>query len=425
VSLLPDSAASAAILHVFGEQLKLVDPATGRPIPGYPPIAFGEEGYYLSALSPDGRTVAIAFANSTLRLVDVSAWQERDTTFPVPVPRLNALGFSPDSSTLAIIYDAYSSHVMPKLALLDVKQSILLAETTLSIWPRFGGISFTPDGRSLILYGRDRGDSDDNELIPMHVARLNLPDLQPQWSLALDDVTEGVHCPGNCHQEAGTGTIWRPAVVMAPDGRSLYVIRADADELAVVDLEAGTVEWRMIQPVHSWFQRLLAWFGPDVAHAKALNQFYKEAVISPDGRTLYVVSSELHYEVEEGKVVGWEDESLLQLVDVMTGEVIAAFDANASEIRLADDATHLFLFGWGGESRSLGTQLFALDSRDVVADLDGWRVEPGRLLNGDRVLFATQHAQNGKSILGIVDDKTFEVACQWTPERDSAWITGG
>lgn len=131
---------------------------------------------------------------------------------------------------------------------------------------------------------------------PPMAALLAASDLSPIWSVQLNGVRDGVFpkkagtADTQAIYEPGAAWFFQPGVAFAPAADVLYVVHGDADQLTSVDFTTRKVRTVDVRPRLSWLEQLLA-LTAGVAHAKGMDGITKQAVISPDGKFLYVVGS--------------------------------------------------------------------------------------------------------------------------------------
>lgn len=404
---------ASVLLTVFEDnhRLRPVDPFTGQDLDGYPPIALGG-GSFSSAVSPDGKTMAVVTQVTRLHFVDLVRWQ--DTVTELRFPGVMATTFSPDGSKLAVAFDG------PHLALVDVAAQMVVAEATLDFSPRL--LRFTPEGDALILYGTvpDPPGSDQMNAGPARVALFQAADLALVWEATLAGVRDGVWCEQECGDWSQPHTLWQPAVVWAPHGRSLYVVHAHEDRLTTVDLEAHTVTTADIRPAQSWLDRFLS-LTAGVARAKVIEGATKRAVVSPDGSRLYVVG--LRTDVETGSdsspsIV--ETPLGLKVVATDSGLELATLETEARSLALSEDGNHVYLYGWG--EGDPWTDRLDLTRLEIDAHLEGFHARPLLRLDG-RSLLLDNLPHQGQTRLAVIDPDSFEVVASWTSDGYAGWVS--
>jgi len=286
-------------------EIHRVDPATGQNVPGYAPIALGEDSMYASpsAVSGDGQKLAIHAPKGqscetsvggyacwggagVLHLIDLQAWSEVTATLPGG-GWVDRLAINPDTTRLALVYNERNSTT---LMVLDTESGKIVTQQELELRPSL--IGYVQDGATLAVYGQPPGSNPGmTQPDPPRVLILDPTTLEVRWDQSLENVLSGHWCLENCEasHEKLLFADWSPAVVFSHDGRKLYVVHADEERLTTVDLDARAVHTVEIQVAQSWFERLLA-LTAGVAEAKSGSQgASKTAALSPDGTRLYVV----------------------------------------------------------------------------------------------------------------------------------------
>ena len=439
------SFASSVLLAQWGtngrsSKILLVDPATGREVPGYAPIlawpeVLSADGKKLAAIEFRGQ-VSEPYAGGTsyrpsadvLHLVDVMAWRAVTATLPGK-GWVWPITFSPDTTRLALTYYNRTSST---LLLFDADTGQLLAQQALAFRPSL--MAFTPDGTSLVAYGQPLGSppgmgKPDSPRVLLAEAET----LEVMWDQPLEDILSGDWCLEKCSEPHGAQVFaeWRPAVVLSHDGRKLYIVHADEERLTTVDLNARTIQGQGRRPspnvARSWFERLLA-LTAGVAEAKGVNTgTTKEALLSPDGKHLYVVETTRNItRSAEGNSEGIETPVGLQVIDVESGHKVASRNIqmtgtwiSADKIRFTPDGAYPVVSGWrDGEQ---WTEVLDAKSLERVARLDGWEISITRGMNGRPMILASQYDRD-RTEFAVLDPRSFDITYSWSVNRYASWV---
>ena len=443
----PPTFASSVLLAQWGAserdtKILLVDPVTGRELPGYAPIfawpeAVSAVGTKLAATEFRGQ-VSEPYAGGTsyrpnaeiLHLVDLPAWRAVTTTLPGK-GWVWPMTFSPDATRLAL---AYHSRASSALLIFDADTGQLLAQQALAFRPSL--MAFTPDGASLVAYGQPLGSppgmgKPDSPRVLLAEAKT----LEVMWDQPLEDIVSGDWCLEQCGEPHGAQVFaeWRPAVVLSHDGRKLYVVHADEERLTTVDLDARTIQGRGRRPSpnvgQSWFERLLA-LTAGVAQAKGVNTgTAKQAALSPDGRHLYVVETTRDItRSAEGNSEGIETQVGLQVIDVESGQKAVSRNIevtgtwmSADRMRFTPDGAYLVMSGWrDGEQ---WTEVLHAKSLERVARLDRWDVVLTRRMDNQPIILAVANRRAGEQTeLAVLDPQSFDIIHSWPAERYTSWV---
>lgn len=333
------------LTHLDQHEFRPIDPCTGDDLLQSPLRLDGLSGGH--AVAPDGRTL-ITIANhevscdlncypreATLHFIDLAHGEVSASTISFPT-WINGFAFTPDGAELALSYDARqqrpSSGSEPvaleyTLLVVDVARRAVVRQTSLHFVPT--RMAYTPDGRSLLVYGIEYGLS--SGVNPrVRVALIDSRDLKVEWELPLPGVRDGYY------RSEGEEVWWAPALVF--DVSSLYIVHADADELTTVDFARRNTRTVAIEPARSWLERLVLLTAAE-AHAKALNGTSKQAVLSADGRRLYVVGRTSTATESEARWRHSTETSLgLKVVDVSNGREISHLATDATGIEWSAEA---------------------------------------------------------------------------------------
>lgn len=432
---------SGVVLTLWNErqqrhEIHLVDPATGRDLPGRTLRTISDNPLYTlpAAISSDGQRLAVVgsrgqscepFAGGSscrpsadeLMLVNLPAQRRVKAALPGQ-GWVGLFAFNPQSSTLALSYELKKNSM---LMLFDTHTGQLIGQRVLEFRPAL--VSFALDGTSLALYGAPLGP---NPGIAKpgspHLLLLEAATLEVQWEQPLERILSGSWCEENCaapHEER-LFAYWSPAVVLSQDGRRLYLVHADEEKLTTVDLAARVVRSVEMQAARPWLEELLA-LTAGVAQAKGTGMGgFKTAVLSVDGIRLFVLGQAMEATpTPEGH---WQSSTTLlglQVIEVENGRKVASLDTQASGIRLTPDGAYLLLEGWGEQEP--WTEVLDAATLERVAHLTGWEVVFSRQTDNQSVLLARRSGQTTTE-LAVLDPRFFNVARSWQVEGHASWI---
>jgi DNA-binding beta-propeller fold protein YncE len=397
------------------DRLYPLDPASGQPLPGYPPIALGTQ--YVDALSPGRRTLAIVKPGS-LFLLDLSTWQEQAFELPL-VANVSAMAFDPRGRQLAVVYGDRESQIL----VFDLEQQAVTAQGSLDF--HASRLKFTLGNGGLMLYGTLNETPYAESAMssgPPRVALLEAGDLSLGWSAELEGVRDGVYS-----RDGGTldlsqpdsGMYLYPGLAFAPDRDALYVIHPDQDELTIVDFAAQKVDTLEVRTPLTLLERLLT-MTAGVARAKIAQGTTQRAVISPDGQFLYVVGRQ--NTVQQDDQGNWQINANplgLQAIRTFDGARLAHVDTQADDLTISPDGRFLYLSSWA--EGNPWTDVFDTSNQDVIARLDG-TLRPVFRMNGELLLASSDW--NGTSYhTTVVDPNSLAVLADWTGPGYIAWLS--
>jgi WD40 repeat protein len=419
-------ATSALISHCNTTcQLLPADLLTSKPVPHYTPIEVGM--YYTTALSPDGKTMALVsyphneFAyGGRLSLVDLETWKQVET--PIEVNDfVYSMTFSPDGKRLAMVTSVYEQPEWP-LAMIDVQNRTIIAKTTFNI--AYNKIQFTPDNTQLMAYGVDTPSGKDAFT---EVAIYQTDTLERVWQQTLPDIIDGYFPTEDPNDPTYSTVGYTPGVVFEPGGQLLYIVHADSDTLTTVDFASRSVKSVAIEPPQSVLDRLMALTLTGTARAKALEGTYKTVELSPDGKRLYVGGTEyVTVKDEAGNITSYDSIPLkLMIVDTASGTELKRTEFPASELSLSHDGRQLYIAGWddtGDPYASTWTQVLDTETFTEVKLLTNAHLTPAYQLDGQPILLESHMLPDGKGQLSVLDMKTFEVRSSFAEWGNASWL---
>ena len=258
---------------------------------------------------------------------------------------------------------------------------------------------------------------------------LDSADLSMCWRTNLVGVRQGIlPKDGNVVAtpdltQPGQAIYLYPGLAFAPNSDVLYVVHADEDKLTVVDFAAQKVTTLDIRPQLSWIERLLS-LGAIDAHAKVAEGTRKSAVISPDGKFLYIVGQRSELAGTSGNEIQMNNIPLgLQIVHTSDGSRVAHYDTVAQELSISTDGRYVYLRSWDISPDIAVTQIFDTSSDRIVSSLNGMFLMPTRRISGAPILGSSVWV-NDKSINhnAIVDPQNLSVIAKWDSTDTPNWL---
>jgi DNA-binding beta-propeller fold protein YncE len=407
-----------------GSDIYPVDPLTGRPLEGYPPI---HAKNYVYAFSPDVEQLAlITFAGdptpfeSQLHLLSLKDW--RDQVFDLKLDGwVNTIRFSPDSGMLAIAYGDSGNRLM----VLDAASGTARAQAETEIIVRL--MRFSKDGTSLMLYGPPQPRSTRVSPAAPKAILLAVRDLSVQWTSDLAGVRDGLfpktdkvddlHAPGQAWY-------FTPAIAFAPDRDALYIVHADEDRFTSVDFSLRLVRTVDIRPRLSWFEQLLM-LGASAAHAKVMDGTDKQMVISPDGGRLYVVG--IDTASSQHKDGTWDMRRTplgLQVIDAADGTQIGHYATDATNLAISPDGRKLYLRGWNERATTYApwTEIFDLASGERTAAPPDLDLVPTQTMGGWPILVSSRPISEVRFELAVLDPQSLMLLNRLYVTEYGSWL---
>jgi WD40 repeat protein len=417
------------------DSLVPIDPRTGQVLPDYEPIPLGQAAF--QAFSPDQHTLAVVgFVSSqhpnggSLHLIDLNTWKEQVQELRLD-SYVNAMAFSPDGHQLAIAYGNAESRVL----IVDVnnplvKSKTAVRETSLDFYVY--SMKFNTNGSGLMIYGsKSENPNTVNQMNPDPpiAVLLDSADLSVRWKTRLDGVHHGIlPKDGNVVAtpdltQPSQAIYLYPGLTFAPKSDVLYVVHADEDKLTIVDFAAQKVTTLDIKPQLSWIERLLS-LGAIEAHAKVAEGTRKDAVISPDGKFLYIVGQRRELAGISGNEIQMNNIPLgLQIVRTSDTSRVAHYNTDAQELSISADGRYLYLRSWGASPDIAVTQIFDTSSDRIVSSLNGMFLMPTHRINGAPILGSSVWMENKQiNHNSTVDPQNLSVIAEWDSTNTPTWL---
>jgi hypothetical protein len=381
-------------------RMRPVDPVSLEDAPGTQPLSL--DGSYTSALSPDGRTLAAitwprnrtANRDGVLHVIDLVGWTDRKTTVTFddhvrqllfgrdgrqlywvrPGPMTGEPAQNPDPGVYR--YDLASDEVTRVVALPP------------TFFPEFAGVGIAGDRMAIV--GSNVGVPSPSRVAEVYVVDLAKDSLAAKFELA--GIRAGqVRDAGAANDDVRNV---RPAIGWdLPRGR-LYVIDADDDRMAVIDLASAAMRGpSVIRPRASLLDRLLGLISSP-ADAKAQSSSDRRAVVSSDGRRLYVSGFRSDFVGSTGPQDAGREQVTpkpLQAIDTADMTEIGRIDLASTEVAISPD----------------GRRLLAVTNR-FDPNSNGWATRTGyelRLIDTERLTQIAAMALEGRGrIVGFASD---------------------
>jgi len=387
-------------------RMRPVDAVSLQDVPATQPLSLGRN--YTSALSPDGRTVAaITWPNErtanrggVLHVMDLVGWTDRKTmvTFDDHVRQLlfgrdgrQLYWVRPGPMTGEPAQNPDPGVYRYDLATDKVSRVVALPP---AFFPEFAGVGIAGDRMAIV--GSKVGDPSPSRVAAVYVLDLAKASLAAKFELA--GIRAGqVRDTGAADDDVRNV---RPAVAWdLPRGR-LYVVDADDDRVAVVDLAAAVMRGPfVVRPRASLLDRLLGLISSP-ADAKMQSSSDRRAVVSSDGRRLYVSGFRSDFVGGAGPQDAGREQVTplpLQVIDTTDMTEIGRIDLASTELAISAD----------------GRRLLAVTNR-FDPNSNGWATRTGyelRLIDAERLTQVASIALEGRGqIIGLASDTAYVAA---------------
>ena len=410
--------------YVHGQaELRVVSSLTGKPFDEFPSVPLEYNDTF--AFAPDGKTLAV-ISDGKLYRIDLPSWKSRITDIDLQGPVIPVV-YSLDGSLLALVGGTSAE----ELRIVDARNGEVIARAQADFSIR--ELKFTADEKAIMVYGPQLASTSIATTIGVSAAAPQaalyaVSDLGLLWSVRLDGIRDGIFPkkPDTANTpdlyQPGAAWFFQPGVTFAPDHDLLYLIHGDQEKLTTVDFSGRNVKTVDLHVETSWLDQLL-FMTAGVAHAKGMDGTTKQAVISPDGKLLFVVGNT---ETVTPKANGtdWDitDTPIgLQVIDPQTGTLLEKIDTDASLVRLSPQGSQMLLSGWRDHSK-LFTDVYDISSRSIVKQLDGMDLIPTRRLDGKVVLVSSDFLDGKVTDVTLLDPLTWATIAKWQAPGDIGWL---
>jgi hypothetical protein len=409
-----------------GLRVEAVDAGSGAPAPGWEPLFLGEGGKEVGgyAYSPGGDRLAVLSGTTpfctrsaggsacwpgtdTLHVVDLQSGEIHALAFD-PVAHVPLVAFSPDAQSVAFASETCQGYQISVWRIGDAEPG---ASTAVAFLPTL--LEYSLNGRELIALGSDPGE--DPGLTtpgPLTVSVFNVATLTPLWQVPLQ-IRHGGWCLEGCgdSHEQMLFANWTPAILRLPATDRIVIVHADSDRLTTIDADQRSVDSRPITDARTWLDRWMAW-GTVPAEAKGGSEgVYRQAVASPDGKSLYLVGREFHAWYDADGMLQMSDEALgLQVIDPVTAIRQPRLGTNADLVALSPEGDLALLRSWLPSGAQ--TEVVLTDTLARGQTVEDWDVLAGRTLEGAPILLATSLSTSAVRMT-LVDPTTLDIGEPW------------
>jgi DNA-binding beta-propeller fold protein YncE len=408
--------------------LQPVNPETGQVLTQYAPIEISRNVAH--AFAPDGGRLAIVnynFPNGGAEVsggafysIDLRTWQTVTTTLRLD-DYAHAIAFRPDGAQVAFVYGRPDRQT---LVVMDARQPRLIAERSLPLQP--ARLAWSADGGALLMYGSalqkmglGAGQS------RQRVLKVRAIDLETTWEAELPDVLDGIWCVERCAARDGSAGLveWHAGEVFTEDKRQLLVAHPDSDTLTTVDWVAQQLTTAPVHVARGLVEQALALSTPGAAAKNMGRGGGKVAILSPDGRQLYVTQY-TQRPADSPREPAIREYGPLQIVDWQARSMTLRPDLRYAGMQPAVDGATAYWFPPMPEqgSKTVDARSFQDLALKHSATLDrGVGLSSTRRLNGAPILLGVADAETTSSFM-VLDPGSFAPLHAWKVEGYANWL---
>lgn len=353
-------------------RIRPVDARTLAVLGQFAPLDF--EGHYVFAVSPDRRRLAVitwpadrVYVDGTLHLIDLQTWTQTLPTRGIN-GMIDQIVFGIDGETVywtrstagpgAGVPSAFelSSYSIPRA----VRETI--AALPHSFIPR--DLRLLPSSGHIAVYGMPASDFITSG--PPEVLIIDPGTGRQVADIPIPGLTDGgIRAAGSsgdsAFQQYDAGLAWD-----LPHDR-LYLVHPDTDRISVVDLAQGKLLTQVtIRRQVGFLEQLLNWLVVP-AEAKMAPGVVRQAVVSPDGRRLYVTGWRNEVVSKNGNI-NWGQSPLgLSVIRLDTFTEDQHLDLPVNQLALSPDGRRLLLVGYRKATQGApqGSGLYVLNASNL------------------------------------------------------------
>jgi hypothetical protein len=405
-----DAAPALLLVDVDGTgasmRMRPVDPVSLQDAPDTQPLSL--ERNYTGALSPDGRTLAaITWPNKrtanrggVLHVMDLVGWTDRKTSVTFD-DHVRQLLFAPDGRQIYWVRPGQMTGEPAKNPDPGVYRYDLATDKVTRVvalppmfFPEFAGVGIAGDRMAIV--GASIGDPTPSRVAEVYVVDLAKNSLAAKFDLA--GIRAGqVRDAGAADDDLRNV---RPAIGWDLVRGRLYVIDADDDRVAVINLASAAMQGpTVVRPRASLFDRLLGLISSP-ADAKMQSSSDRRVVVSSDGRRLYVSGFRSDFVGSTGPQDAGREQVTplpLQVIDTSDMTEVGRLDLASTELAISAD----------------GRRLLAVTNRFEPSST-GWAAQSGyelRLIDTERLTQVASIALEGRGqIIGLASDTAYVMA---------------
>jgi hypothetical protein len=407
--------------------LRVVDLGTGKDLEGHLPLPLGQ---YRGYMVDDNLSMLAAISveesecqPTCLHLVDIPRWVV--DIIPLDIPYSQDLWFP------SIAYDKARDRLLinsTERTRHQILYSYSIKDRQLSKLFEFAfaplKLKFSADGNRVYFYGTQPQSTGGFRTIPW-VASFDLVQDELLWQAPLPGVKDGQE---QITEASGPESLtwWSPAVIFQPQGDLLRVVHAHEDQLTTVDFAHQTIQTRPILAALSWFERLLVLDASRV-QAKILNGTQKQAVISPDGTRLFVLSITNDLAPEGESSPGMHSQQgRFTFLDTASGSVIEEWETEATLLSSFPGGSEIYLTGWDldGQVQNAWTEIFTMDEPLSAHRLDGVELIPSYRLDRSPILISQNALSSYTAVISIFEPGSNTPFMEWeeTSGGSYGWV---
>ncbi len=404
------------VIEYVGEHSRFVviSPVTGKPLDVFTPIP--TDNNYNYAFAPDGHTLALV-TDGQLYFIDLPSGKYHMSPLDLH-GWISTVAYSSDGNLLAVAGGAADG----ALRVIDAKSGNVNASTQAGFSIR--NIQFTTDGKGLMAYGPQLASTGVAANAGVSVgapkaASFAASDLTVLWSVKLDGIRDGTFpkdADASTTQDIyqpGAAWHYQPGIAFAPGADVLYLVHGDEDKLTTIDFAKQKVNTVDLYVKTTWFDQLLEWTA-GVAHAKGADGTSKQAVISADGKSLYVVGTTDAY--SKNSTGNWDVTQTfvgLQVIATEDGSIVDQQDSDAYSVAQSSDGKYLLLMGWQNNTGTSWTEVYEIASHKIIRRIGSVTLTPTRRVDGTPILVSSEYFGNNLCHLASVDSSTWTIASDW------------